>query len=285
MNQPPGAIDPIDFHGLPALRLTAPGGASAIVTVHGAHVVSWQPAAGDERLFLSPRSAFAAGSAIRGGIPVIFPQFAARGPLPRHGFARTRDWSVDESRLGRDFATATLRLENDDATRAVWPGDFAAELTVSVGAGRLDVELGVENTGPHTLRFSAALHTYLRVTEIETARLDGLRGTRYLDATRDDAEATDEAPGLTFAAEVDRIYLDAPPDLLLSEPRRRTAIRAEGFPDVVVWNPWDLKCAALGDVEPLGFRRMLCVEAAAAGHPVALAAGESWWGRQSLTAL
>ncbi|MBI4756284.1 MAG: D-hexose-6-phosphate mutarotase [Betaproteobacteria bacterium] len=284
MTPPTGAIDRIDFHGLPAMRLTAPDGACAIVTLHGAHVVSWRPAGGDERLFLSPRSAFAAGSAIRGGIPVIFPQFAARGPLPKHGFARTREWVPDESRVGRDFATATLRLESDEATLAIWPSPFAAELTVAVGVNRLDVELEVENPGPQPLRFSAALHTYLRVDEVETVQLGGLRDTTYLDATHGDAETTDDATSLSFSAEIDRIYLDAPTDLLLTEPTRRSAIHAEGFPDVVVWNPWDTKCAALADMEPLGFRRMLCVEAAVVGRPVALDSGESWWGRQSLTA-
>ena len=67
------------------------------VYLHGAHVTSWKPARDhDERLFLSERSEFRAGTAIRGGIPVIFPQFAAEGPLPRHGFARTSEWTLDD---------------------------------------------------------------------------------------------------------------------------------------------------------------------------------------------
>ena len=40
------------FHGLPCLRLRAHG-ASALLALHGAQVLSWLPADGRERLFLS----------------------------------------------------------------------------------------------------------------------------------------------------------------------------------------------------------------------------------------
>ena len=68
------------------------GPARATVLPYGAHVTSWITADGDERLYLSGRTAYRAGAAIRGGVPVIFPQFSDVGPLPRHGFARTRAW-------------------------------------------------------------------------------------------------------------------------------------------------------------------------------------------------
>jgi glucose-6-phosphate 1-epimerase len=54
---------------------------------------------------------------------------------------------------------------------------------------------------------------------------------------------------------------------------------------VVVWNPWEEKCAALPDMPKDGFRRMLCVESAAAAKPVALEPGDTWFGRQTLVAL
>ena len=62
-------------------------------------------------------------------------------------------------------------------------------------------------------------------------------------------------------------------------------INADGFPDVVVWNPWVARSAAIADLPDDGFRRMLCVEAAAAREPVRVPAGENWSGRQTLVAL
>ncbi|MES2106056.1 MAG: D-hexose-6-phosphate mutarotase, partial [Pseudomonadota bacterium] len=64
------------------LILRAQDGAQAGITAHGAHVCSWIPAAGKEQLFLSKTSEFRDGAAIRGGVPVIFPQFAGLGSLP-----------------------------------------------------------------------------------------------------------------------------------------------------------------------------------------------------------
>lgn len=282
MHNPPTRID---FHGLEAIELRSPDGAQAIVTLHGAHVVSWIPASGGERLYLSEQSAYGAETAIRGGIPVIFPQFATEGALPRHGFARTCAWECIEARSGADYAVVTFRLADSPDTRAIWPYAFAAELTVLAGAERLDVELDVDNIGDEALSFTAALHTYLRVREVETVRLEGLYGRRYRDATHGNREVRDSGDGLIVDDEVDRIYFDVPSALLLRAPERALGIHAEGFPDVVVWNPWETKCAALKDMPKDGFRRMLCVEAAAIGRPVNLASGESWQGRQSLVAL
>jgi glucose-6-phosphate 1-epimerase len=93
------------------------------------------------------------------------------------------------------------------------------------------------------------------------------------------------AEALTIDRQIDRIYSDAPPNRLLREPRRSLSIRGEGFPDVVVWNLWDEKCAQLADMPTLGVRRMLCIEHAVIGHPVQLKAGAAWWARQSLQAL
>ena len=73
--------------------LTHPvSGDVATVALDRGHVLSWT-CAGKERLFLSAKAEVQAGegalAAIRGGIPLCWPQFAGRGPLPKHGFART----------------------------------------------------------------------------------------------------------------------------------------------------------------------------------------------------
>ena len=270
------------YGGLPTLRLRAADDARVDIALHGAHVLSWRPARGGERLFLSERSAFREGEAIRGGIPVIFPQFADRGPYTRHGFARTRAWEPVDERGD----SATLRLTTGPDTLALWPFAFVAELTVRVDGDALATTLDVRNTGGSALDFTAALHTYLRVPHIGRAAVGGLRGARYLDTTAGGVERLDDAGTLMFAGEVDRIYLDAPRTVVLRDvDRPLVEVHGAGFRDVVVWNPGAERAASFPGLEPGGESRFVCIEAAAAGAPVSLAPGARWAGTQTLVAV
>ncbi|MET0518034.1 MAG: D-hexose-6-phosphate mutarotase [Burkholderiaceae bacterium] len=283
---------PITRHeGLEALELLAPDGARATVALHGAHVLSWIPAGAGEQLYLSPKTALATGQAIRGGVPVIFPQFAERGPLQRHGFARTKPWQLVSAEVGADDALAVLRLGDDAATRMFWPHAFEAELSVRVAGRELQIELACENTGDAPFSFSAALHSYLGLDDLDSASVQGLAGLRYWDAT-EKVEKTQRVDLLLPGAgqgDLDRIYYQAHQDLTLREQRgeqeRQLLIRQQGFEDAVVWNPGAAKCAALADMPADGFRKMLCIEAASVARPVELQPGQSWAGMQSLTLL
>ena len=268
------------------IELRSADGAMASVHLHGGHVLSWTPAGErDSRLYLSPISKAAPGVAIRGGVPVIFPQFASEGPLPRHGFVRTARWSLLHQEQDGGQATAVLRLGSSAETLAIWPQPFELRLRVTVGGDRLSLELAVGNTGREAMRFNAALHTYLQVGEIGAAVLSGLQGLRYRDSAAGGVMRDEQDEAVRIAGEVDRIYFEAPSALALSDGQSHLRIEQTGFADTVVWNPGPTKAAALADLEqPDGYRHMLCVEAAVIGRPVGLASGEHWTGSQTLVA-
>ena len=75
-----------------------------------------------------------------------------------------------------------LELADDQTTRALWPYAFRAEITVMLEVDRIDVEFCVENTGSAPFEFTGALHSYLRVVQVEDVALEGLHGHDYLDA-------------------------------------------------------------------------------------------------------
>ena len=142
-------------------RWSLPQGDSVFVSQQGAQVLSWQ-ASHRERLYLSPTSVCDGTTAIRGGIPVCFPQFNQRGTLPKHGFARNMAWRLlNEQSQGPE---KVFELSDNAQTQAVWPFKFKAHLKVSLAARSLKVQLTVENTGHQTLSFTGALHTYFDVT-------------------------------------------------------------------------------------------------------------------------
>lgn len=267
--------------------LRAPGGAVAEVYPHGAHVASWTPAgARESRLFLSRLTELRGGAAIRGGIPVVFPQFAAEGPLPKHGFARVRAWSlVDGPSADAAGASVTLRLTADEATRAIWPYEFSAEIAVRIEGRELAVALSVLNTGNEPFHFTGALHTYVRVRDAGRATVHGLRGVTYRDSAAGNIERIDDDPAIAITGEVDRVYLDPPPRVEVRDGGETTRVEMLGFRDTVVWNPGPQRAAKLADLEPGGERHMLCIEAATVRTPVVVAVGERWRGSQTLTAL
>jgi len=277
----------IDYHGFPAIHLRSPDGAEAIVLLYGGHIVSWKPAGDEERLYLSEKAFFEAGKPVRGGVPICFPQFGTTGPLPQHGFVRTQMWEKVAARAGDDFAMATLRLKDNAETRALWPHAFQVELSVGVSNARLDMEFEVENTGESAFEFSAALHTYVRVKEVEEVRLEGLRGQTYRNLLNLNAkeETVDSGIAVTIDRELSRLYYETENPLLLRETDRSLGINSDNMPDTVVWNPWVETCAKIPDLPANGFRRYLCVEAGAIQKPVQLQAAESWWGRQTLVAM
>ena len=268
--------------GLPATELQLPGGDRVVVAQHGAHVLSWV-AAGRERLYLSPRSVMDGQAAIRGGIPVCFPQFNQRGPLPKHGFVRNLPWTVHAPRLDVQQAHLVLGLQNSVQTRQWWDQAFEARLLIELRPGALQIELAVRNTDTKPLEFTGALHTYLAVSDVAQARLSGLKGRAEWNAVTDQHGAGDVE--LRFAGEFDRVYSAAPQGYTLHDGSHALAIEQDmDWAQTVVWNPGAEKCATLADMPPDGWRHMLCVEAAQVYEPICIAPGDFWQGAQRLRA-
>jgi glucose-6-phosphate 1-epimerase len=217
------SIEQVQFQGLDALALDV-AGARVVVSLLGGQVLSWAPRGGKEWLYLSEQAVFDGSKPIRGGVPVCFPQFADQGTLPKHGFARTKGWTLAEQRTGDDFAIVVLRLVDDEATLAIWPHRFALELTVAVEDNRLDLELSVENTGEETLSFTGALHTYLRVSEVEEIALEGLYGFSYRDTAAGNTVHRESGERVMIDAEVDRIYCNVTRPLLVRDHRRSLGV-------------------------------------------------------------
>lgn len=282
----PKSIAITRHQGLDAIELLSPDGARATVLLHGAHLLSWVPAGGEEQLYVSPKTAYANGEAIRGGVPVIFPQFSTRGPLKRHGFARSKPWQLVSAEQGADDALAVLRLSDDAASRMFWPHAFELELSVRISGRELQIELACENKGDTAFDFTSALHTYLRVHDLDSSSVEGLSGLQYEDSAAGGELKRQRVELLLPGGDLDRIYHGLKQDLTLKEQlinrSRQLLIRQQGFEDTVVWNPGAEKCAQLADMPADGYQHMLCIEAAQIRQPVQLASGESWVGMQTL---
>lgn len=252
-----------DYGQLPAVRIRGADGAQAIVTLYGAHLVSWQGADGAERLFCSTASKLDGSRAIRGGVPLIFPQFAERGTGMRHGFARVATWRLHDSGAG----FAVFALDQGDLPAALaqaWPHDFALTLRVEVGGDALALTFEVSNTGADAFAFSAALHTYFSIDDLAHVRIGGV-----------------QEGALRIEDHVDRIYQGIDGALTLADGSATLRLAQSGFTDAVVWNPGARDAAALSDMEDADYRRFVCIEAALI-DALTLAPGAAWRGAHTI---
>lgn len=264
------AIALIEHGALPAVRLTSTDGAQAILTLYGAHLVSWKTADGKQRLFCSALSSMDGSRAIRGGVPVIFPQFAERGSGMRHGFARVSTWRLVDSGAEAGAAFAVFALNQDDlapAHAAAWPHGFALTLRIALNGGKIALSLNVQNTGTDTFAFSSALHTYFAVDELAQVALKGVQeGALRLDD------------------KLDRIFHNVGGAITLEQPGGALRLAQQGFLDAVVWNPGAQDAAALADMEDEEYRRFICIEAALIDQR-SLAPGAGWTGTHDISSI
>jgi glucose-6-phosphate 1-epimerase len=277
---------PDELQGFAGVQLSDRDGATAFIARQGAQVLSWCETDGKERLYLSSRSEGmkpedkmdTIGLAIRGGVPVCFPQFSDRGPLLKHGIARGMAWQREMANNG-----IRLSLADSDLTRQYWPHSFRTELSVTLAKNALTIAFEVANQGNLPWTFTAALHTYLAVNDIRHTCIRGLKNVRYQDAMAGNVELIQQDDLLAIPGEVDRVYLSSPKEILLMENNLPgLSIQQSGFEDTVIWNPGPEKARALQDFPDDDWLHMLCVEAAQVAKPILLASGQKWQGTQTL---
>ncbi|XP_010927074.1 putative glucose-6-phosphate 1-epimerase isoform X2 [Elaeis guineensis] len=292
-----GEKPPVEFckgvNGLDKVVLREAKGSSAEVYLYGGQVTSWKNDQGEELLFVSSKAIFKPPKAIRGGIPICFPQFSNNGPLEQHGFARNRFWSIDTdpppfptNTSNKAFVDLILKPSEEDLK--IWPHSYEFRLRVTLGPGgdlMLTSRIRNTNNDGKPFSFTFAYHTYFSVSDISEVRVEGLETLDYLDNLQEKQRFTEQGDAITFESEVDKIYLGTPTKIaILDHEKKRTfVLRKDGLPDAVVWNPWDKKAKAMADFGDDEYKHMLCVEAAAIEKPITLKPGEEWKGRLELS--
>jgi len=234
------------------------------IYLHGAQVTSWKPAGSDEVLFVSTKSRWQEGQAIRGGIPICFPWFRAKADDPKapaHGFVRTKSWQLESIVEDDSGVAVSMSTESDEQTRRWWPAGFRLVYRVVFGP-ELTMELTCTNTGNTGLRFEEALHTYNQVSDVANVRLQGLDAVEFLDNT-DSNKAKIHNGEVTISSATDSAFIGTQSDVDLIDPQlsRHIRLKKANSATTVVWNPWREGAARLGDLGDGEWAQFLCVEA------------------------
>lgn len=245
--------------GLARVRIDTDHSRAALVT-QGAQVIHFEPRGDHPLLFLSTKSRFETGKAVRGGVPICFPWFGSHptdASLPAHGPARVSPWKLESSENAG--GSVRIRLSAD------FP-PFHAEYQVEVSR-KLKLGLRVRNESAEPARFECALHSYFAVSDVREVALKGLCGLRFLDKVPQSQGVVEADDELRLVGETDRIYADPGPTVEIRDPGLRRVIRVTktGSTSTVLWNPWIEKARALPDLGDEEWQRFVCVETGAIG--------------------
>lgn len=136
---------------------------SCRIDLRGANMRSWRPDGKKEVL----------GNL---GIPIYWPWAIYEGHVgcSIHGITPYLDWEVSSATDSR----VILTLNDDDATRRVWPHKFHAEMEYRLDDS-LSAEFRVTNTDDHEYSCTELLHPFFRVSHPSNCTVEGLSGSRY----------------------------------------------------------------------------------------------------------
>jgi D-hexose-6-phosphate mutarotase len=272
----PGAVK-IDSSGELTKVVVTSKFSAAEIYLHGAHLTHFQKNGEPPLIFLSRKSFFTPGKAIRGGVPICFPWFGAREGNVMHGFARTAEWElVETAALPDGSVKVNFLLPENLLVAAGWP---AAKVNFIVTIGEtLTMELVTQNTSSQDFIFEDCLHTYFHTGDVSYVSVTGLKGYSYLDKVDGFARKLETNNAIKISSEVDRVYLNTPGTVEIQDAfsHRKIVIKKSGSQSAVVWNPWIDKAKAMADFGDDEYKEMICVESGNVGESkITLAPGKT----------
>ena len=264
LNDNYGIQDQVNFKigngGFPFIQVRNQS-ASALISLYGGQILSFKPVDQiADMLFLSGKSLYQNGIAIRGGIPVCWPWF---GPDPKglqrpnHGFVRNQLWSVKTVSTTDSESKICLQFTEKHKNEKTWKKPFRLTLQFIIGK-TLALKLTTYNPGDQAFSVTQAFHPYFNVADINRVQVLGLENSYYFDKLDQGREKT-QSGIVTIGEETDRIYENINSRLLLNDPlyKRRIEIDSGNCKTGVVWNPWQ---KPMKDLDEQDYRRFVCVE-------------------------
>ena len=247
--------------------------ATALVSLYAAQVLSFQPIEEPEDLlFLSQRSHYHDGKAIRGGIPICWPWFGLdpNDPDgPNHGFVRNGLWTVLATEApSENEIKIKLRFKASLHSEQYWQQPFTLDLDISVSQ-TLTLQLVTHNSSNQKFSITQALHAYLNIGEIHNIKIFGFEDTRYLDKL-DNGTQKYQKTAITVQNKIDRIYKNVQKKLIIDDTffNRQIIITSTTNKTAVVWNPWTHASATIPDLTDDDYQHFICVEAGNVGTDI-----------------
>lgn len=214
---------------------------------------------------------------VRGGQPVLFPQFAESGPLKKHGFVRDLVWRICEDTQSEEQHSVVYATEVSAKDFPEWPYEAALILSVEARPGCISQKLNIKNTGNATFSWTGGLHPYFLIGNYREASLDGLEGVRYFDRYAPGVQYIQSGPVVWNEAPCEKLF-DRAPELKLWTGTNCLTLQTEGFDQWMVWNPGLDGAKSITDLPDEDWNKFVCIEPVCVDRPVSLRQGEVFQG-------
>jgi glucose-6-phosphate 1-epimerase len=234
----------------------------------GAQVLHAALESGHELLYLSPLVDLYPDNPIRGGIPLMFPQFGDSGPLRKHGFVRDLQWKLVAETQDADSKNLSYVLDVKATDFPEWPFGASLQLNARLSVQTLSIGLSVRNTGEHAFPFTGGFHPYFAISSRKDILLNGLEGLAFKDSFPGENACELNADGL-----VERQYIgDA--EIQFFNGSNWLKITASGFDSWMVWNPGSAGAMKISDLPDEDWDRFICIEPIVLTEPISLNPGQ-----------
>ena len=227
------------------------------ISLWGGHIISYRPKTEEHDIFwLGDLNKFDNISAIRGGIPVCWPRFAAEklnDHFPRHGFARISNWKLKRIDVTDNKIEVDLSLIPDEKYNL----NILTNLFIKI-TDRLECSLETINNSNENFVFSEALHAYFNVGSRDETIIRGGSGYRYKNGkiyTLDN--------DLQINNEFDAAFINHTGSIEIEDKIYNRIIHMDkvGSNNTIIWNP----DKDLAEMNPGQYKNFICVEPANQG--------------------
>jgi glucose-6-phosphate 1-epimerase len=239
----------------------------------GAQILSAKFVKDKNIFYKSPINEF--GKTYRGGVPVLFPQFANVGNLRKHGFVRDIVWELmyefqDEKQSIIEY---DCNINNDDY--AEWPHNAKLNLFCEMSKNLITIKLIVINNDNKPFEFTGGLHPYFAISSRDVLTINGLESAPFKDAY----------PTIPFNLNsnktIERLY-ETNNSINFFNGENWLSLKCKGFDNWMIWNPGEEGTKSINDLPNDEWSKFICIEPIII-KPKILEPGELYIGELQIT--
>jgi glucose-6-phosphate 1-epimerase len=218
----------------------------------------------------------------RGGVTILFPQFADRGELTKHGLVRGIKWEMVSHDLNGLSEHLSYELNINPNNFGDWPHAANLRLDVVAEVKSITFSLTIKNLGDGSFTWTGGLHPYIKIENLLNVKIEGLKGSKVGNKYKPD-QNHQLNHFLSFDGQPFESFFLSSSDLVIHEDHKTVHLSSTGFSEWMIWNPGQSGVKDFLDVPKNDWFKFICIEPVIAHHPQLIEGGRQFTGTFMIT--